>query len=107
VSRAGANALYELLALGKPNLLIPLSPRVSRGDQVENAELARATGFQPGAAEDALDAERLAAEVRAPTGSVGSAPALAGVSGAGRRDRHRRGASGGAKPGGTPASVVT
>lgn len=38
VSRAGANALYELLALGKPHILIPLSTQASRGDQVENAK---------------------------------------------------------------------
>lgn len=37
VSRAGANAIYELLALAKPNLLIPLSAKVSRGDQIANA----------------------------------------------------------------------
>jgi len=45
VSRAGANTLFELLALGKPALLIPLSPRVSRGDQVENAEYAWLRGY--------------------------------------------------------------
>jgi len=37
VSRAGANTLFELIALGKPNLLIPLPQEVSRGDQVQNA----------------------------------------------------------------------
>ncbi len=37
ISRAGANTLYELLALEKPHILIPLSAKVSRGDQVENA----------------------------------------------------------------------
>lgn len=37
VSRAGANALYELMVLQKPNILIPLSKRVSRGDQIDNA----------------------------------------------------------------------
>jgi UDP-N-acetylglucosamine--N-acetylmuramyl-(pentapeptide) pyrophosphoryl-undecaprenol N-acetylglucosamine transferase len=37
VSRAGANAVYELLALAKPHVLIPLSRRYSRGDQVDNA----------------------------------------------------------------------
>ena len=36
-SRSGANALYELLALGKPHVLIPLSRKVSRGDQIQNA----------------------------------------------------------------------
>ena len=33
ISRAGANAICELLALRKPNLLIPLSANASRGDQ--------------------------------------------------------------------------
>lgn len=64
VSRAGANALYELLTLGKPNLLIPLSPRVSRGDQAENAELARTLGYSRVVCEDELDADRLVGAVR-------------------------------------------
>lgn len=63
VSRAGANSLFELLALGKANLLIPLSPRVSRGDQVENAEYARAHGFSRVLDETQLTPERLVAEV--------------------------------------------
>lgn len=37
ISRAGANAICELLALRKPNLLIPLSANASRGDQILNA----------------------------------------------------------------------
>ena len=37
VSRAGANVIFELLALKKPNLLIPLSIKASRGDQILNA----------------------------------------------------------------------
>lgn len=37
ISRAGANAICELLALRKPNLLIPLSATASRGDQILNA----------------------------------------------------------------------
>lgn len=37
VSRAGANSIFEFLALRKPNLLIPLSMSSSRGDQIENA----------------------------------------------------------------------
>jgi UDP-N-acetylglucosamine--N-acetylmuramyl-(pentapeptide) pyrophosphoryl-undecaprenol N-acetylglucosamine transferase len=63
VSRAGANTLYELIALRKPNLLIPLSSRVSRGDQVENAELARARGFSHVLAEQALNPASLVAAV--------------------------------------------
>lgn len=38
VSRAGSGAIYELLHLGKPMLLIPLPKGNSRGDQEENAE---------------------------------------------------------------------
>ena len=45
VSRAGANAICELLALRKPNLLIPLSANASRGDQILNAESFQKQGF--------------------------------------------------------------
>ncbi len=45
ISRAGANTLYELLCLRKPNLLIPLTRRASRGDQIENAAWAESEGF--------------------------------------------------------------
>ena len=38
VSRAGANSICEILALKKPNLLIPLSASSSRGDQILNAK---------------------------------------------------------------------
>ena len=37
ISRAGANVICELLALKKPALLIPLSAKASRGDQILNA----------------------------------------------------------------------
>lgn len=45
ISRAGANAICELLALHKPNLLIPLPASASRGDQLLNAESFRKQGF--------------------------------------------------------------
>ena len=45
ISRAGANALYEWLALGKPHLLVPLPLTASRGDQIENAAYAEARGW--------------------------------------------------------------
>lgn len=45
ISRAGANAICELLALRKPNLLIPLSARASRGDQILNANSFKAQGY--------------------------------------------------------------
>lgn len=45
VSRAGASAVCEIVALKKPNLLIPLGKEASRGDQLENAEIARKHGW--------------------------------------------------------------
>lgn len=45
ISRAGANAICELLALRKPNILIPLSAAASRGDQILNASSFRASGY--------------------------------------------------------------
>ena len=45
ISRAGANAVCELIALRKPNLLIPLSAQASRGDQILNAASCRKQGF--------------------------------------------------------------
>jgi len=45
VSRAGANSLFELLALRKPGLLIPLPLGASRGDQILNARSFVRRGF--------------------------------------------------------------
>ena len=45
VSRAGANAICELAALRKPNVLIPLSAKSSRGDQIVNAKSFEQQGF--------------------------------------------------------------
>ncbi|MFV0362107.1 MAG: undecaprenyldiphospho-muramoylpentapeptide beta-N-acetylglucosaminyltransferase [Suipraeoptans sp.] len=45
ISRAGANAICELLALRKPNLLIPLPAAQSRGDQILNAQSFENQGF--------------------------------------------------------------
>lgn len=44
-SRAGANAVFELLALHKPMLLLPLSGASTRGDQELNAKYFRDKGF--------------------------------------------------------------
>ena len=45
ISRAGANAICEISALHKPNLLIPLSADASRGDQILNARSFEKQGF--------------------------------------------------------------
>ncbi|MCM3783371.1 undecaprenyldiphospho-muramoylpentapeptide beta-N-acetylglucosaminyltransferase [Neobacillus mesonae] len=45
ISRAGSNSIFEFLTLQKPMLLIPLSEKVSRGDQIINARSFEALGF--------------------------------------------------------------
>ena len=45
LSRAGANAICELLALKKPNILVPLPLTASRGDQILNAKSFKKQGF--------------------------------------------------------------
>ena len=59
VSRAGSNTLFELLTLGKPNLLIPLPARASRGDQIQNADYAAGAGYSRVIQQDELDAPAL------------------------------------------------
>lgn len=54
ISRAGANAICELLALRKPNLLIPLSANASRGDQILNARSFERQGFSMVLEEESL-----------------------------------------------------
>ena len=58
ISRAGANAICEILELKKPNVLIPLSVG-SRGDQILNAESFAISGFSEVIKEDALDPSML------------------------------------------------
>lgn len=45
VSRAGANSIFELASLCKPNILIPLPLSASRGDQILNAKNFAKRGF--------------------------------------------------------------
>lgn len=59
ISRAGANAICELLYLAKPNLLIPLSQNASRGDQVLNARSFEKQGFSKVLEEEELTNEIL------------------------------------------------
>lgn len=59
VSRSGANALYELLALSKPHVLIPLSRKVSRGDQIQNARYFEKLGVSTVLDDDSLSSKGL------------------------------------------------
>ncbi|MFW5991981.1 MAG: undecaprenyldiphospho-muramoylpentapeptide beta-N-acetylglucosaminyltransferase [Halanaerobiaceae bacterium] len=64
VSRAGANFIFELLALAKPNLLIPLSRRASRGDQIHNARSFEQQGFSDVLEEEKLTSEKLLQKIK-------------------------------------------
>lgn len=59
ISRAGANAICELLALHKPNLLIPLSAKASRGDQILNARSFERQGYSIVIEEEELESSVL------------------------------------------------
>lgn len=59
LSRAGANAICELLALRIPNVLIPLPAKASRGDQILNADSFKKQGFSEVLAEEDITAEGL------------------------------------------------
>lgn len=63
ISRAGANSICELLALKKPNILIPLPSASSRGDQLLNARSFEAQGFSIVINEDDLTASLLVDKV--------------------------------------------
>lgn len=63
ISRAGANAICELLALKKPNILIPLPASSSRGDQLLNAQSFESQGFSIVIPEEELTTELLADKV--------------------------------------------
>lgn len=64
ISRAGANAINELLALKKPNLLIPLPSTSSRGDQILNAKSFESQGFSIVVDEDDLTVKLLVEKVQ-------------------------------------------
>ena len=64
ISRAGANSISEILALKIPNILIPLSAKASRGDQILNAESYRKQGFSTVLQEEELTSAILIDSVR-------------------------------------------
>ena len=64
ISRAGANAICELLALHKPNLLIPLSANASRGDQILNAHSFERQGYSVVLEEEELNDELLLSTIQ-------------------------------------------
>ncbi|WP_173473170.1 undecaprenyldiphospho-muramoylpentapeptide beta-N-acetylglucosaminyltransferase [Eubacterium ruminantium] len=64
VSRAGANAICELLALRKPNVLIPLSLGASRGDQILNAASFEKSGYSKLLKEEDMTPDTLVSAIK-------------------------------------------
>ncbi|MGI6095202.1 MAG: undecaprenyldiphospho-muramoylpentapeptide beta-N-acetylglucosaminyltransferase [Lachnospiraceae bacterium] len=64
VSRAGANAICEISSLNKPNLLIPLSAKASRGDQILNARSFERQGYSMVLEEEQVTEESLLFAIR-------------------------------------------
>ncbi|MCL2223509.1 MAG: undecaprenyldiphospho-muramoylpentapeptide beta-N-acetylglucosaminyltransferase [Defluviitaleaceae bacterium] len=65
ISRAGANTIFELLALKKPHLLIPLPKGKSRGDQIQNADSFKNQGFSAVLHEEKMTPQTLTSEILA------------------------------------------
>lgn len=63
IARAGANSIYELLVARKPHILIPLSAKVSRGDQLINARTFARAGYSRVIEEDELSDDFFLKEV--------------------------------------------
>lgn len=59
ISRAGANVIFELLTLKKPNILVPLSKKSSRGDQILNANSFKKCGYSEVIQEEELTCDLL------------------------------------------------
>ena len=64
LSRAGANAIFEFLALEKPMLLIPYPLGASRGDQILNARSFQKQGYAEVLAQEDVNTERLVTALR-------------------------------------------
>jgi len=64
LSRAGANALCEFQALGRPMLLIPYPKGASRGDQILNARSFESRGLARVLMQEDMNPDSLAAAIR-------------------------------------------
>ena len=64
ISRAGANSVFEIAALGKPCILIPLSKKARRGDQILNANFIKEKSNTPVLEEENLSSVLLERIIR-------------------------------------------
>lgn len=65
ISRGGANSLFEIAALNKKALIIPLPKGASRGDQIENAAYFSERGLIKVLPQSELTASKLIGELKA------------------------------------------
>lgn len=63
ITRSGANTIFELCAISKPMILIPLPKGNSRGDQVENAEYFKSMNLSNVLFQDKLNFTNLVYEI--------------------------------------------
>ena len=63
ISRAGSNTIFELLALHKPMILLPLSKESSRGDQIVNAEIFHKKGYAEYILDENLNIDTLISQI--------------------------------------------
>lgn len=61
VTRGGSNTIFELLAMAKLHIIVPLGREASRGDQIENADYFVKKGYAKQLAEEQLDMSHLQA----------------------------------------------
>ena len=59
VTRGGSNTIFELLAMAKLHIIVPLGREASRGDQIENADYFVKKGYAKQLAEEQLDMSHL------------------------------------------------
>lgn len=64
IARAGANSICEILALRKPNILIPLGRNASRGDQILNANSFAKQGFSVVLEEENVSSDTLKSTIK-------------------------------------------
>ncbi len=63
ISRAGSGAIFEILALKKPMILVPLPAKASRGDQIENALAFTSHGWARVIRQDKISPENFLKEI--------------------------------------------
>ena len=59
VTRGGSNTIFELLAMAKLHIIVPLGREASRSDQIENADYFVKKGYAKQLAEEQLDMSNL------------------------------------------------